>query len=120
MGPMHIRDLPTRPMKRDLRAYTTTYWFDQLIDHNDSPLGKFQQRCYFSAELHEPAFHRRLRYAKQDRVGSGASVVWEHRCVGLSNPYPDLEEERLIMLTTWCVLSERGSADGWWGLGRTG
>lgn len=37
-----------------LPPYNTTYYFDQLIDHNDSSKGTFKQRYWTTAEHYEP------------------------------------------------------------------
>ena len=37
-----------------LPPYTTWYYFDQLIDHNNPQLGTFQQRFYHTYEFYEP------------------------------------------------------------------
>ena len=36
-----------------LPPYNTTYYFDQLIDHNDPSLGTFKQRYYHTWEFYE-------------------------------------------------------------------
>ena len=38
----------------ELAPYSTTYYFDQLIDHNNPSLGTFQQRFWFTSEHYEP------------------------------------------------------------------
>lgn len=37
-----------------LPPYNTTYYFDQLKDHNNPQLGTFQQRFWFTYEFYEP------------------------------------------------------------------
>ena len=37
-----------------LPPYTTTYYFDQLIDHNNPSLGTFKQRYWHTYEWYEP------------------------------------------------------------------
>ena len=37
-----------------LPPYTFTYYFDQLIDHNNPSLGTFQQRFWHTYEFYEP------------------------------------------------------------------
>lgn len=36
-----------------LPSYNTTYYFDQLIDHNDPSLGTFKQRYWHTYEFYE-------------------------------------------------------------------
>ena len=36
-----------------LDSYKTTYYFDQLIDHNNPSLGTFKQRYYHTAQFYE-------------------------------------------------------------------
>ena len=38
----------------ELPPYNTTYYFDQLIDHDDSSLGTFKQRFWHTYEFYEP------------------------------------------------------------------
>ena len=38
----------------ELPPYNTTYYFDQLIDHNNPSLGTFKQRFWFTYEFYEP------------------------------------------------------------------
>ena len=38
----------------ELPPLNTTYFFDQLIDHDNPSLGTFKQRFWFSAEFYEP------------------------------------------------------------------
>ncbi|KAF9029461.1 hypothetical protein BDZ89DRAFT_1159835 [Hymenopellis radicata] len=118
-GLLDERELPSHPTKEGLPAYNTTYWFDQLIDHNNPSLGTFKQRFFFSAEFYEPGGPIILENAGEgnaddswraflpdlDMQGkiaqsvSGASIQMEHRFFGKSNPYPDLSEESLQYLT---------------------
>jgi hypothetical protein len=37
-----------------LPPYNTTYYFDQLIDHNDPSKGTFKQRFWHTYEFYEP------------------------------------------------------------------
>jgi hypothetical protein len=37
-----------------LPPYSTTYYFDQLIDHNNPSLGTFKQRYWHTYEFYEP------------------------------------------------------------------
>ena len=42
----------------ELPPYSTTYYFDQLIDHNNPSLGTFKQRYWHTYEFYEPGkFH---------------------------------------------------------------
>ncbi|TFK66312.1 hypothetical protein BDN72DRAFT_961863 [Pluteus cervinus] len=116
-----IAPLPDRPViSRNgtvLPPYTTIYYFDQLIDHNDPTLGTFQQRFWFTYEYYEPGGPIILTtpgetnaegnngfltnstinglIAKQE---NGATIMIEHRFFGLSNPYPDLTVASLKLL----------------------
>ena len=38
----------------ELPPYNTTYYFDQLIDHNDPSQGTFKQRFWHTYEFYEP------------------------------------------------------------------
>ena len=38
----------------ELPPLNTTYYFDQLIDHNDPSLGTFKQRYWHTWEFYEP------------------------------------------------------------------
>jgi hypothetical protein len=38
----------------ELPPYNFTYWFDQLIDHNDPSRGTFKQRFWQTMEFYEP------------------------------------------------------------------
>ncbi|TFY55380.1 hypothetical protein EVG20_g9338 [Dentipellis fragilis] len=92
-----------------LPPLNTTYYFDQLIDHNNPSLGTFKQRYWHTWEFYEHGGPIILmtpgegnadgytgyltnstingRIAQQE---NGATIVIEHRYYGLSNPYPDL------------------------------
>ncbi|KAG8978996.1 hypothetical protein FRC05_009206 [Tulasnella sp. 425] len=94
-----------------LPPYDTVYTFNQLIDHNNTKLGTFEQRYYFTYEFYEPGgpiFFALPSEASLDnydgsvtnssitgylaQLNKGAAVVLEHRFFGKSNPYPDLSE----------------------------
>ena len=56
---MHKVDVPSYEAKHKytgavLPALDTTYYFDQLIDHNNASLGTFKQRYWFSYSYYEP------------------------------------------------------------------
>lgn len=40
--------------QQQLASYKTTYYFDQLVDHNDPKKGTFKQRYWHSYEFYEP------------------------------------------------------------------
>ncbi|KAH9943103.1 uncharacterized protein BXZ73DRAFT_97158 [Epithele typhae] len=86
-----------------LPPYNTTYYFDQLIDHNNPSLGTFQQRYWHTYELYETAYTGYLtNNTLNDQIAqaqSGAAIVLEHRFYGLSNPYPDLSVKSLQVHT---------------------
>ena len=44
-----------------LPSYDTTYYFDQLIDHNNPSLGTFQQRYWHTYEFYEPGKRKTYR-----------------------------------------------------------
>jgi hypothetical protein len=52
--------LLTSPNGTVLPPLTTVYYFDQLIDHNDSSLGTFQQRYWMNWEFYTDGI---LRFA---------------------------------------------------------
>ncbi|KIY62976.1 peptidase S28 [Cylindrobasidium torrendii FP15055 ss-10] len=98
--------------------YNTTYYFDQLIDHNDPSRGTFQQRFWHSAEYYEPggpiilmnagevngaAYYGYVTNSTINGVLAqkyhGAAIVLEHRFFGLSNPIANLNTESLELLT---------------------
>ncbi|TFY55377.1 hypothetical protein EVG20_g9334, partial [Dentipellis fragilis] len=101
-----------------LPSLNTTYYFDQLIDHNNPSLGTFKQRYWFDWENYEPggpmvlftpgegnAEEFTVFLTNRSMVGllaqqeNGASIAIEHRFFGLSNPYPDLSVASLKYLT---------------------
>ncbi|KAJ3511571.1 hypothetical protein NLJ89_g4020 [Agrocybe chaxingu] len=92
-----------------LPAYTTAYFFDQLIDHDKPSLGTFKQRFWHTWEFYEPGgpiilmtpgevnaegyssyLTNRTIPGLIAQQQNGSTVVLEHRFYGLSNPYPDL------------------------------
>lgn len=44
----------------ELPPYNHTYWFDQLIDHNNPSRGTFKQRFWHTWEFYEPGTSRLL------------------------------------------------------------
>ncbi|KAK0439522.1 peptidase S28 [Desarmillaria tabescens] len=94
---------------RALPPYNTTYYFDQLIDHNDPSKGTFQQRYWHTAEHYQeggPIIFMNAGevnaapyygYVTNSTINGviaqkygGAAIVLEHRFFGESNPYPNL------------------------------
>ncbi|PCH36001.1 peptidase S28 [Wolfiporia cocos MD-104 SS10] len=93
----------------ELPPLNTTYYFDQLIDHNNPSLGTFKQRYWHTWEFYEPGGPIIITTpGEQDAAGfegfltnatidgqiaqqqSGATIVLEHRYYGYSNPYNNL------------------------------
>ncbi|KAJ7596440.1 serine carboxypeptidase S28-domain-containing protein [Mycena floridula] len=101
-----------------LPPYNTTFYFDQLIDHNNPSAGTFKQRFWHTWEFYEAGGPIILmtpgegnadgysgyltnitingRIAQQQ---NGSTIVIEHRFYGLSNPKPDLSVESLRLHT---------------------
>ncbi|KAJ7500019.1 peptidase S28 [Mycena latifolia] len=102
-----------------LPPYNTTYYFQQLLDHNNPSLGTFTQRYWHTYERYEPGGPIILfcpgevsdsslyvgylgnatlngLIAQQENA---AVVLIEHRFFGLSNPLPDLTVESLKLHT---------------------
>ncbi|KAK0200130.1 serine carboxypeptidase S28-domain-containing protein [Desarmillaria ectypa] len=94
---------------RALPPYNTTYYFDQLIDHNDPSKGTFRQRYWHTAEYYQeggPIIFMNAGevnaapyygYVTNNTINGviaqkygGAAIVLEHRFFGESNPYPNL------------------------------
>ncbi|KAJ7589143.1 serine carboxypeptidase S28-domain-containing protein [Mycena floridula] len=101
-----------------LPPYDMTYYFDQLIDHDDPSKGTFKQRYWHTAEFYQqggpiifmnagevnaaPYYGYILNVTINGVVAQkygGAAIVLEHRFFGLSNPYPNLNTESLELLT---------------------
>ncbi|GLB34086.1 putative to MEROPS serine peptidase family S28 [Lyophyllum shimeji] len=102
----------------ELPSYDTTYYFDQLIDHNNPSLGTFKQRFWHTYEFYEPGgpiilttpgeanadgyypyltnFSIHGQIAQQQ---NGSTILLEHRFYGFSNPRPDLSVESLRLHT---------------------
>ncbi|THH05021.1 hypothetical protein EW146_g10013 [Bondarzewia mesenterica] len=102
-GVVHARTGATIP------PYDTTYYFDQLIDHNNPGLGTFQQRYWHTWEFYEPGGPIILMTPGESNADgfdfyltnatipgqiaqqqNGATIVLEHRFYGYSNPFSDL------------------------------
>lgn len=101
-----------------LPPYNTTYYFNQLIDHNNPSKGTFQQRYWHTAEYYKPGGPIILMNAGEVNAApyygyvtngsingviaqkyGGSAIVLEHRFFGLSNPYPNLDVSSLQLLT---------------------
>lgn len=101
-----------------LPPITTTYFFNQLIDHTRPSLGTFQQRYWHTWEFYKPGgpiilmtpgesnaqpyYHYLTNSTINGRIAqqqNGATIVLEHRFYGLSNPRPDLTVESLRLHT---------------------
>jgi len=101
-----------------LPPLNTTYYFDQLIDHNTPGLGTFKQRFWTTWEFYQPGgpiilmtpgetnaeeytgyLTNRTINGQIAQQEHGATIVIEHRFFGESNPYPDLSEKSLRLLT---------------------
>ncbi|RDX48552.1 peptidase S28 [Lentinus brumalis] len=101
-----------------ISSYKETYYFDQLIDHNNHKLGTFKQRYWHSYEFYEPGGTIVLMtpgevsadgftgYLTNSTINgmimqatNGAGIVLEHRFFGKSNPYPDLSVKSLRVHT---------------------
>ncbi|KAG0694878.1 peptidase S28 [Suillus ampliporus] len=101
-----------------LPPITTVYYFDQLIDHNNTDLGTFQQRYWMNWEFYEPGGPIILMtpgesdadgfegYLTNNTINgliaqqqNGATILIEHRFFGYSNPYDDLTSQSLAFLT---------------------
>ncbi|KAH7920393.1 hypothetical protein BV22DRAFT_1181261 [Leucogyrophana mollusca] len=108
----------TSPNGTALPPITEVYYFDQLIDHNNPDLGTFQQRYWMSWEFYEPGGPIILTTPGESNADgfegyltnvtingmiaqqqSGAAVLIEHRFFGYSNPYDNLNEQSLELLT---------------------
>ncbi|PPQ68264.1 hypothetical protein CVT26_006180 [Gymnopilus dilepis] len=103
-----------------LPPYNTTYYFDQLIDHNNPSLGTFQQRFWHTYEFYEQGMCGPIILMTPGEVNAngytgyltnrtingqiaqqqnGSTIVLEHRFYGLSNPYPNLNVSSLRLHT---------------------
>ncbi|KAH8830287.1 serine carboxypeptidase S28-domain-containing protein [Flagelloscypha sp. PMI_526] len=91
-----------------------TYYFDQLIDHDDPSKGTFKQRYWHNAQYYQtggpiilmtPGEANAAPYTgymtnvtmsgKYAELNNGTTIILEHRYYGLSNPYPDLSTASL-------------------------
>ncbi|KAL1734330.1 peptidase S28 [Schizophyllum commune] len=112
VGPIHSRN------GTELPPYNTTYYFDQLIDHNDPSKGTFKQRYWHTYEHYEeggPVIIMTPGEGNADGYWSyltnssingllaeqenATAIVIEHRFYGESNPLPDLSSESLKLHT---------------------
>ncbi|KAJ7724875.1 serine carboxypeptidase S28-domain-containing protein [Mycena metata] len=101
-----------------LPPYNQTFFFQQLIDHNNPSLGTFTQRYWHTYEFYEeggpiilftPGEANAAPYTgyltnvtingQIAQQQNGAAVVLEHRFYGLSNPLPDLSVKSLRLHT---------------------
>ncbi|KAG1723677.1 peptidase S28 [Suillus lakei] len=108
----------TSPNGTVLPNVTTTYYFNQLIDHNNPGLGTFQQRYWMNWEFYEPGGPIILMtpgelnadgfqgYTTNKSINgliaqqqNGAAILIEHRFFGYSNPYDNLTTQSLALLT---------------------
>jgi pimeloyl-ACP methyl ester carboxylesterase len=98
-----------------LPPYNHTYFFDQLIDHNNPSLGTFKQRFWHTWEFYEPGgpillmtpgetnadgyadsyLSTRAISGQIAQQQNGSVVIIEHRFYGLSNPIDNLKSESL-------------------------
>ena len=68
-----------------LPSYSQTYYFNQLIDHNDPGLGTFKQRYWHTWEWYEAGEHYLTPYTagirpnKESQVGQSSSTHPEKR-----------------------------------------
>ncbi|RDX43248.1 peptidase S28 [Lentinus brumalis] len=108
-----------------LPAYTKTYYFNQLIDHNNPSLGTFRQQYWHTYEFYEPGGPIILSTPGEvDASGytsyltnstlngriaqqlNGSTIVLEHRFFGNSNPYPDLSVQSFRVHTVQQAISD--------------
>ncbi|EIN10777.1 hypothetical protein PUNSTDRAFT_132850 [Punctularia strigosozonata HHB-11173 SS5] len=115
-GPVTSRNGTTIP------PYNTTYYFQQLIDHNNPSAGTFTQRYWHTWEFYEKGgpiilmtpwvfidhlaadgyygyLTNRTINGLIAQQSNGATIVLEHRFYGLSNPRPDLSVKSLQLHT---------------------
>ncbi|PAV21369.1 peptidase S28 [Pyrrhoderma noxium] len=98
----------------ELPPLNTTYYFEQLIDHNNPSLGTFKQRFWHTAQYYETGGPIVLLTPGEDNAElytffltnetfngqiaqqqNGATIVLEHRYYGLSNPFNNLSTASL-------------------------
>ncbi|KAH9888524.1 peptidase S28 [Cubamyces lactineus] len=101
-----------------LPPYSYSYYFEQLIDHNNPSLGTFKQRYWHTYEFYEPGGPIILMtpgevdastytsYLTNSTINgriaqelNGSTVILEHRFFGSSNPYPDLSVQSFSVHT---------------------
>ncbi|KAL0955674.1 hypothetical protein HGRIS_001899 [Hohenbuehelia grisea] len=101
-----------------LPPINTTYYFEQLIDHNNPSRGTFWQRYWHTWEFYKPGgpivLNTPGEFDASGYIGyvtnrtfpgmiaqqeNGATIVLEHRFFGLSNPIPDLSAKSLKLHT---------------------
>ncbi|GJJ15866.1 hypothetical protein Clacol_010144 [Clathrus columnatus] len=104
-----------------------TYFFDQLIDHNEPSKGTFKQRFWTTWQEYESVVNFSVRHVGGPiilmtpgevnaeayigyltnatinglvaQANNGTTIVLEHRFFGLSNPIDNLKDESLTILT---------------------
>ncbi|KAK7470337.1 hypothetical protein VKT23_001766 [Stygiomarasmius scandens] len=101
-----------------LPPYNFTYYFDQLIDHNNPSLGTFKQRFWHTYEFYEPGgpivlmtpgeanaqpysgyLTNKTITGTTAQKNNGSVIILEHRFYGESNPKPDLSGKNLQLHT---------------------
>ncbi|KAI0737246.1 peptidase S28 [Daedaleopsis nitida] len=101
-----------------LPPYAQTYYFDQLIDHNNPSAGTFKQRYWHTYEFYEPGgpvilstpgevdasdytpyLTNKTLNGHVAQLLNGTTVLLEHRFFGNSNPHPDLSSQSLRVHT---------------------
>ncbi|KAG8942753.1 hypothetical protein FRC04_003523 [Tulasnella sp. 424] len=113
-------DLPVLDPNNGGTSINTSYYFDQLLDHNNPSLGTFKQRYFFSDEFWtgQGAPIVLMNPGEQSAEGfqivlnatttlvtavtmslGGAGVVIEHRYWGKSSPYQNLTTANMKYLT---------------------
>ncbi|RPD62559.1 peptidase S28 [Lentinus tigrinus ALCF2SS1-7] len=104
--------------QQQISSYGETFYFDQLIDHDNPSLGTFKQRYWHNYEFYDPGGTIVLltpgeinaegftSYLTNTTITgmiaqatNGATIVLEHRFFGKSNPYPDLSVKSLRVHT---------------------
>ena len=62
---------------QEISSYKETYYFDQLIDHNNPKLGTFKQRYWHNYEFYEPGTYSetQLGRPRADIGNSGGTIV---------------------------------------------
>ncbi|KAG9018022.1 hypothetical protein FRB90_012581 [Tulasnella sp. 427] len=117
--PRFTKRSPLVPRASSGDPYSTEYYFDQLIDHNNPSLGTFKQRYFFSdqyytgqgapivfgtpGEQSADGFYTDLTgdsimRSMMQTLGAGG-IMLEHRYWGQSSPYQNLTAPNLQYLT---------------------